>query len=115
MSVACECGIDSDYYFTAADDYSSLVTARRRRCISCAQFIAIGATVLELYRSRAPRSYIEEGIYGDEVPLASKYFCEECADLYLSIVDYGYCVTLDGTSMKECAIEVAEIEKAKSG
>lgn len=54
------------------------------------------------------RSDIEERIYdGDQVPLAHKYMCEKCADLYFIFEDLGYCISL-GDSMVDCLEEYHE-------
>lgn len=66
----------------------------RRRCENCQEQIEPGSTVLKLACWRRPTSDIEDNIYGDEVPMADRFFCECCADFYLSITELGYCVSL---------------------
>jgi hypothetical protein len=47
-------------------------------------------------------NYIEESIYGDEVPLADWYLCETCGDLADSLSELGFCYHLgDGESLKQ--------------
>ena len=105
MSISCSCGDDEyAWFFSMDEDYSRLATGRRKRCMACESLIDIGATVMRAKRSREPVSEVEERIYGecDSVPLADKYFCEECADLYLSITDAGYCVGIArGVSIRD--------------
>jgi len=45
-------------------------------------------------RVKVPDTDIECRIYGEdgEIPLASAYMCERCADLYFSLEELGYCV-----------------------
>ena len=45
---------------------------------------------------------IEDRIYGEggEVPMSDKYMCEECGDIYFSLVELGFCVNT-AFSMKE--------------
>lgn len=45
--------------------------------------------------------------------MAPFYHCEECADIYFSIHELGYCISMDGTPMREEASMVAEIEQYK--
>ena len=96
MSLSCDCGGDYDWYYEPyePEDYTTLQTKRRRRCCSCNVLIDIGAICLRFYCHRPPRHDIEEGIYGDEVPMADKYLCEECSDLYFSFTELGFCINL---------------------
>jgi len=95
MSLSCECDYDGDYewYWEQPDDYSILKTNRRQRCVSCKELIDVGSTVNAFYRYRYWKTAIEERIYGDdgEIPLATKYHCEECADLFWSLEALGFC------------------------
>lgn len=105
MSLSCECddGWDADWYYRQPEDYTTLQTSRRKRCGSCKTLIDIGATALEFERYRiANEGSIEERIHGEyaEIPSAPEYFCEECADLYFSLADLGFCVG-PGESMKD--------------
>jgi len=70
-----------------------LRTKYRRRCCSCNNFINIGDVTAAIYRYKVPENDIEERIYGEEVPLATKYLCEECADLNASLQELGYCIS----------------------
>ena len=68
--------------------------------------------MVERYRSPSERcNYIEEAIYGDEVPLAPWFLCETCGDLALSLDELGFCFDLGGDSLKDQIKEYREIER----
>jgi len=98
MGLSCSCGGDFDWYYDIPDDFSVLKTKRSRKCCSCGSRIAIGDTVLPFTRWRPPSercNYIEESIYGDEVPLATWYMCETCGGLFLAIQERGMCCDIE--------------------
>ena len=99
-----------EWYFNAPKDYTTLQTKKRKRCRSCDTLIDLGAVCSVFYRYRPPNSDIEEDIHGDEVQLANGYFCEKCSDLYFSLTELGYCVDLDGLSIKESLEEYLQLE-----
>ena len=109
MSVACDCSTDGDWYYYGPSDFQVLETKRMRKCLSCGERIAVGDECAEFPRYRPSREdggddWLEERIYGDEVPLATWYACETCAGLYFSITELGYCVMIgDGMTMKQNA------------
>lgn len=76
------------------EDYTTLQTKCRQRCCSCGDVIEIGAIVGVTRRYKVPETEIECRIYGEdgEIPRASKYMCEECTDLLLSLREVGFCV-----------------------
>ncbi len=112
MSLSCSCDFDDfEWYFIVEEDYSELKTSRRKRCQSCGELISLGATVLKLDCCRKPTSDIEERIHGDEVPLANRYLCEECADLYFSVKDMNICVTFDNDKSIREMLEDYQAEK----
>lgn len=93
MTLSCGCddsGVHAWYFEECG--FSTLKTTRGRRCRSCKTPIKPGATCLELARDRAPRTDLEERIYGDEVPLATWYLCERCGGIFLSLEELGFCV-----------------------
>jgi len=93
------------------DDYSIMpVRQKRCRCESCGNQINNWSIVLKFFRLRNPVSYVEENIYGEdgEVWLAPWYLCEECADLYFSLDELGYCAN-PYDSMHELVMEYAEM------
>lgn len=95
MALSCSCENDgADWWYEPADDLSALDTKRGRKCCSCGTKIKPGDDVLHLRRWRSPSercNYIEESIYGDEVPLASWFLCETCDGLYFAVQDLGMC------------------------
>jgi hypothetical protein len=110
MGLSCDCGGgDYAWWYEPPDDYCKLTTKRRRRCFSCKELIDIGATAAKFDRWREYRNDIEWRIYGDDVPLSPEYFCEECADLFFSLDELGFCITLtEGESMKDLVSEYHE-------
>jgi len=97
MHLTCECDYsgDSDWYFEVPNDYSTLVTSRRKRCCSCNALIDIGATVLQFSRYRDPNNDIEWEIHCEHVPLATWHMCEECSDIFYSLDALGFCSDLN--------------------
>ena len=59
--------------------------------------INIGDIATKFRRWRSPRNDVELRIYGDDldcgVPLANKWFCEDCSDLYFTFFELGYCLS----------------------
>ncbi len=106
MSLACECDMDCDWYYTAPKDFTELTTSKRQRCCSCRNLIDVGAISLTFESWRNPRDEIEKRIYGEdgEVPMANKYMCESCGDIYFNLTALDFCVNL-GDSMKYLMIE----------
>lgn len=95
MSLSCSCeSYDADWYYSPPDDFTTLATKRSRKCCSCGAKVSPGDTVMEFTRWRAPSdrcNYIEEAIFGDEVPLAPWFMCETCGGLFLAVDDLGMC------------------------
>ena len=118
MGLSCFC--DNDYYewyFTDPADvanapvYGPLSTKRCRRCCSCKERIAVGDTSVRFERFRyAEWGTFEGRIYGEgnEVPMTPWFMCERCADLYYSLTELGFCVSI-GESMLSLAREYAEM------
>lgn len=104
---------DMDWWHYGCNDYSTLATKRGRRCASCKCWIRPGATVARFECARRPRHEFEERIHGVEVPLAPKFMCEVCADLYFSLDELGFCVTL-GESMRKLVQEYADVYRRHS-
>ena len=96
MSVYCGDN-DGDYYdewWYEPSDFSVLETKRGRRCVSCNSLIKPNDEVLQFRRFRRCQNDIEERIYGDDVPLASWYVCEDCGYAYKSIIKLGANIVL---------------------
>ncbi|MBT4835902.1 MAG: hypothetical protein HON94_01005 [Methylococcales bacterium] len=103
MGLSCQCDFD-DYvddssliFWYRPDEYTVLNTSKRKRCCSCGELIDIGSTVIAFKRYRNPSSEVEENIHGEygEIPLANKYQCEQCADIYFSLIELGFCFPYD--------------------
>lgn len=109
VSLSCECGDDYDFYYDDPQDYTTLQTSKRKRCISCKDLINIGATCLTFGCWRRTTSDIEDRIYGSEKYLADQHMCEECGDLYFSLKDLGFCIEFnEGETMKDLVSEYNE-------
>lgn len=96
MGLTCACDGDVEPGMTVAygpDDYEPLSANRRQRCMSCNELIDLGAIAAKVPRVRIPESAIECRIYGEdgEIPVAAKWMCERCADIYFSLEELGYC------------------------
>lgn len=84
------------------------ILRRRKRC-TCGALIKPGEACAVFDCSRPARTDIETAIYGedsDAVPIADKWLCERCSDLYFSLSELGYCVGPDD-KMLELAEEYA--------
>lgn len=110
MPLTCYCGEDCDWYYVADEDFRPLPTKRRKRCSSCDELIDVGADSVAFRCWRSPRTDIEEDIYGDEVPLATKYHCETCGGLFMALNERGYCLD-PAENMRELAREHGAIEQ----
>jgi len=99
--LSCTCGDQYEWYYIPPDDFGQLSNRKRRpRCVSCNALIDMGADCLEFESYREPRSYYEECRFGSEVPMASRYLCESCGEIFLNLSSLGYCIAL-GDCMKD--------------
>ncbi len=105
--LSCSCDYDGsgDWWWQLAPkfDFQPLDTKRSRKCCSCKKRIEVGddCVVVDRFRDPSDRcNYIEESIYGTEVPLADWHLCEVCGGLMMSIDALGFCCTLGGQSLK---------------
>ncbi|MHB1952527.1 MAG: hypothetical protein ACYDDA_11980 [Acidiferrobacteraceae bacterium] len=110
MSLSCAChDYDGDgWFFYGPKDYTVAPPSRRKRCCSCHALIDVGAVCTKFQRQRAPLSWVEERIHGDEVNLSPYFMCERCSDLYFSLTELGFCITLGASSMEDLAKEYRE-------
>lgn len=101
MGLSCSC-YDGDYepgdnLWLEAKDYAPLKTNRAKRCCSCKELILVGSLCAEVPRVKVPDvGSVAEKIYGEfdgenGIPLASKFLCEPCADIFFSLAELGYC------------------------
>lgn len=108
MSLYCGCNEESsEWYYYPPDEYKKYEKNRRKKCCSCHSMIGCGDICTEFKREREAKTDLEALIKGDWVVLADWYMCEECSDIYFSITELGYCVTLD--SMHDAVKEYAAI------
>lgn len=118
MSLSCECDFDGMEpgmkMWVEIDDYTTLKTKRARHCTSCKERIEVGSICAEAPRFKVPEHEIELNIYGEdgEIPLASKYLCERCADLFFSLKELGFCEQ-PWEDQRELVKEYAEMHAAK--
>lgn len=110
MTLSCFCDGDYDsWYRDAPGDFIKFEGyQRRKRCISCGKFIDHGTDCLRFDMYRIPHNDIEEDIYGDEVPLAPKFMCESCGEIFLNLSSLGYCLDI-GHHVKEDLREYWEL------
>lgn len=98
MPLSCECDVSEDTgrYCWGPEDFSVMPRRMRRlRCVSCNSFIESNSVVAKFRQTRFPKTDIECRIYDldpEAITLASAYLCEECAGLYFSLEELGYCV-----------------------
>lgn len=116
MGLSCSCDSEpepGDIVWCSPDDYETLNTSRRQRCRSCGELIDVGATVIRIGRYKCPETDIECRIYGDdgEIPIADHFLCEECADLFFSLSELGFCFHYSD-NMRELVREYAEMQRA---
>lgn len=116
MPLTCYCGDEYDWYYYAPTDTTILGTRRARRCCSCRTRIGPQDQCAVFTRSREPNNDIEARIYGDgpeAVPLAPRYMCEACFDLYSALDELGYCYTM-GESVRDLVREYARMHAART-
>lgn len=117
MSLSCDCDIDwspepGDLSWCDPGDFTKLKTKKRRRCKSCKSLINVGSDVAKFERYRTPSHVIDIVIYGEdgEIPLAPHYLCDECAGLYFSLKDLGYCMHY-ADNMRDLVAEYANMQR----
>lgn len=110
LSCGCPDDGDSDWWWFAPEDYTTLATSRGKRCKSCNALVPVGAVVARFNRERVPVSDIEERIHGDAISRAPWYLCERCADLYFSLEELGFCVSPED-DMRELVKEYAALRR----
>lgn len=100
---ACGCHYDfdpsdvDDWWEYTDDNFKIFPHDRRRvRCKECGRFIDHGEECFEFRRFRHAKGPVEEKIHDDNpISMASWFHCMECAGLFLSLAEYGYCVQPD--------------------
>lgn len=103
MPLTCSCSDfdpENNWYYYSNSDYITLGTKRGRRCCSCKNILKPGSICTEHDRARQTRSWVEERIYEDQVPMHSHYMCENCSDIFFNLTELGYCV-IPGENMND--------------
>lgn len=114
MPLTCKCDTEIVPGMTvwyAPTDYSTLPGTRRKRCASCETLISPKDTVTAFNRCKIPSTDIEIRMYGEygEIPRATQYHCEECADLWFSFRELGFkCINPD-ENVRNLTQEYAEL------
>ena len=103
MPLSCSCVYedDYDYHYLPPTDYDTAAGALK--CTSCQQSIPVGATI-------ATFELVTYDDNGDEEYGEDEHMCEVCSDLYFSLEELGFCITL-GDDMRELVEEYAEMAK----
>ena len=96
MGLTCSCDFDPEpgmICWEGPNNYTRLETKLPRKCCSCGEKIRLGEICCEVPRYKVPETEIECRIYGEdgEVPRASKWMCERCADIAFSLDELGFC------------------------
>lgn len=111
MGLSCNCEqyleAGQTYWYTP-EDYTTLKTKTRKRCSSCIESIDVGSVAAEFQRVKVPGTDIELRISGEdgEIPRASSYLCERCADLFFSLNELGFCIDIN-EDMRELVKKLA--------
>ena len=116
MTLSCTCDYDDydgdGWFYYGPEDYTTLQTKRSRKCCSCSTKINVGDIVTKFTRARNLNyGSIEEKIYGEggEIYLADWFMCEECSDLYFSLKELGFCISLGYDSMQDLLKEYQDV------
>lgn len=118
MPLSCSCySDDPDYWIWPPDDYSVMPARKYRRRCSCGAVLNAGDVVARFERSRYPRNAIEARIFGEDnehaVYLATRFLCEECADLYFSLRELGFECVSPEENMRELVREYAALAEER--
>jgi hypothetical protein len=103
--LSCECPFEGDddqpHWYKPEDFVEMPKFSRRKRCADkdCRRLIEPGEPVAIFERVRYPRTDVEENIYGqgEPIPMADHYLCEDCAGLYFSLDELGFCFFYETT------------------
>lgn len=95
MPLTCYCEYDAepgDVCWYWPRDYKTYEGRRSKRCASCGARIAKGNLCTEFQRYKIPCHRVEIAIYGEDgqIPRASQWHCETCADLWYSLRELGF-------------------------
>ena len=113
MGLSCSCDYDpgpGDVCWYNPSDFITFTGKRATKCCSCGGRVAPGNTVAAFGRYKVPDSDFEVRFYGEDgkIPRATWFMCEECAGLYFSLDELGYCIDIR-ESMRDCVKEYADM------
>lgn len=92
---------DGDWWYHDPGDYTTMPKFRaRKRCCSCHDLIDAATTSVKFECFKRAR-------YKSIIPMADRWMCERCADLYFSLVELEYCYYM-GDDVREMVREYAE-------
>ena len=100
MSLSCGCDSDpsecepGQSYYYYSNDFSKLISQKRKRCVNCNKLVDIGSDVVMFNRERVAYNDIEERIKGECYPIAPHYLCFDCGGIFLSLQAMGYCTDI---------------------
>jgi predicted RNA-binding Zn-ribbon protein involved in translation (DUF1610 family) len=101
LSCSCEDWDFEWWYERPPEDFEKFERcARRKRCISCGKLIDFESDCIKFDCYRSPYNWVEENIHGDAVPIAPRFMCESCGEIFLNLSALGYCLTI-GHHIKE--------------
>lgn len=105
LSCSCDdwCPDPGDWIYTNVSDYMPAPrNGYRKRCYNCKKPIEKGALCVRYRRAKIVEHDVEIAIYGEwegggsgEMPRASHWLCERCADICFSLEELGFCFPLD--------------------
>lgn len=111
MPLSCGCDVDFEpgqrFAECCIEDFETLQTSKRKRCLSCKELINLGSFVVKFNISKVPEHEIEINIYGEDglMPLADRYLCEKCGEIYLNLISLGFECVWPGEDMLELLAE----------
>lgn len=119
MPLTCGCDYEpspGDICWYPPQDYSTLPGTRKKRCASCETPITPGDIVTTFIRFKVPDSEIEDRIYGEEgeIPRASHFHCEKCADMWFSLQELGFNCLNPDENMYNVTDDYAELYGSNS-
>lgn len=85
MSLSCECSNEYEFMYHHPDDYS--ISDNHTKCCSCNKTIIAGSllTCFECF---------ETDDDGDEIIMPDLFMCEKCSDIFYSLYELGFCISL---------------------
>jgi len=106
MPLSCSCDYDwepGQRISYGGDDFEPLQTSKRKRCQSRKELINIGDLAVKFDICKVTEHEIEIKIYGEdgEVPMAPRYLCEKCGEIYHNLVSVGFVCVWPGENMRE--------------